>query len=160
MEKFKEEAAVNYKTNSKNISQEIFLVLKKKTHSGNIVTQSTQSYEEFKAVWDQDINLRERFLVLLLSRSNKVLGHYTVSMGGVNGTIVDPKLVFTPALLHGASAIILAHNHPSGNLIPSKADIAITKKIKEGGKLLDICVLDHIILTTEGYTSMADENLM
>lgn len=160
MEKFKEEASVDYKTNSKNISQEVFLVLDKKTNAGNTVTQSNQSYKEFKAIWDEDINLRERFIVLLLNRANKVLGHYVVSTGGFNGTVVDPKLVFIPALLHGASAVILAHNHPSGNLNPSKADISVTKKIVECGKFLDIPVLDHIIITNKSYTSMADENLM
>jgi len=157
-----EEELINYKNKKdKNFSQEIFLHLVKYREKGNVVTQSSSSYEELCNIWDDDINLRERFICLYLSRNNRVIGHYTVSVGAFNGTVVDPRLVFIPALLHGASAIILAHNHPSGNLTPSKADLDITKKIKDAGKMLDIPILDHIILTPEGeYTSLADEGLM
>jgi len=90
-----------------------------------------------------------------------MIGFFKVSTGAVDGSMVDPKVVFTTALnTPGTCAIILAHNHPSGNLKPSEQDITITKKLKEGGKILDIKLLDHLIITDEGYLSLNDENLM
>jgi DNA repair protein RadC len=84
-----------------------------------------------------------------------------VSQGGLAGTVVDPKVVFAAALKARASSLILAHNHPSGNLKPSQADTDLTNKIKQGGELLDIAILDHLILSPEGgYFSFADEGLM
>ncbi|MDX5422247.1 MAG: JAB domain-containing protein [Hymenobacteraceae bacterium] len=125
------------------------------------VTCSTDSYQVLKASWDRGkLEFVEQFKVLLLSRANKVLGLYEVSTGGVAGTVADPKLIFVAALKACASGIILCHNHPSGNLKPSQADLQLTKKIKQGGELLDIAVLDHLILTGEGYYSLADEGLL
>jgi len=89
-----------------------------------------------------------------------VLGIVEVSTGGIAGTVADPKLIFAAALKGAATEIILSHNHPSGNLAPSQADIDVTRKIKEGGKLLKIAVLDHIIITSERYFSFADEGLL
>lgn len=83
-----------------------------------------------------------------------------VSSAGVAGTVADPKVIFAAALKASASSIILAHNHPSGQLKPSSADIALTNKIKRGGEFLDIQVLDHLILSSEGYYSFADEGMM
>jgi DNA repair protein RadC len=102
----------------------------------------------------------EQFWVLLLSRSNEVMRKEQISSGGVSGTVADPKMIFKVALEHLASGIILVHNHPSGNLKPSHADIDLTKKIKEGGKLLDLPILDHLIFTNEGYFSFADEGML
>lgn len=102
----------------------------------------------------------EEFWVLLLSRANKVLEKVLISKGGVSGTVADPKIIFKAALEHQAANVILAHNHPSGNLKPSTQDISLTKKMKEGGKLLDIGVLDHVIFADRGYFSFADEGLM
>jgi DNA repair protein RadC len=96
---------------------------------------------------------------MLLNRANKVLGVLEISSGGISGTVADPKLIFAAALKAGASGLILSHNHPSSNLKPSQADISLTKKVKEGGTLLEIFVLDHIIVTSEGYYSFADENV-
>ncbi|WP_299760936.1 JAB domain-containing protein [uncultured Pontibacter sp.] len=125
------------------------------------VTSSTDSYQVLKASWDPGrLEFVEQFKVLLLSRANRVLGIYEVSTGGVGGTVADPKLIFAAALKACASGIILSHNHPSGNLKPSAADLQLTKKMKQGGELLDIAVLDHIILTSEGYYSLADEGLL
>lgn len=125
------------------------------------VTSSTDSYQVLKASWDTGkLEFVEQFKVLLLSRANRVLGIYEVSTGGVAGTVTDPKLIFAAALKACASGIILSHNHPSGNLKPSAADLLLTKKMKQGGELLDIAVLDHIILTSEGYYSLADEGLL
>lgn len=125
------------------------------------LNSSREVFKVFSESWNPDtIELYEQFKVLLLNRANRVIGLFEVSSGGVSGTIADPKLIFATALKATASAVILAHNHPSGNLKPSQADISLTKKIKEGGKLLDIEVLDHLIITTEGYYSFGDEGMM
>lgn len=89
-----------------------------------------------------------------------MLGVYVVSTGVVLATIADPKLIFAAAIKGSATAIILAHNHPSGQLKPSDADISLTKKLKEGGEFLEIPVLDHIIVTSENYYSFADEGVL
>ncbi len=99
----------------------------------------------------------EEFWVILLSRSHRLKGKVCVSRGGVSGTVVDMRLVFKPAIEQLASAIILVHNHPSGNLRPSQADIDLTKKAVRSGKLLDIHVYDHLIYTDEGFYSFADQ---
>lgn len=125
------------------------------------VTSSRIAYEVLLAGWDEDrIEFVEQFKILLVNTANRVLGVYEVSTGGVTGTVADPRLVFSAALKSNASGIILAHNHPSCNLKPSNEDIALTRKIAEGGKLLDIRVLDHLIVTPEGYYSFRDEGLL
>jgi len=102
----------------------------------------------------------EEFWILLLNRSNEVIAKKEISKGGVSGTVVDAKLVFNEALKQLASSIILCHNHPSGNLKPSQADIDLTRKIKAAGKTLDISVLDHLIVSEKGFYSFADEGMM
>ncbi len=125
------------------------------------ITSSYETYSELKRIWNDDIDLRERFIVLYLNRQNQIHGFYTVGIGGIAGVSVDVKLAILPALRSMSSGIILAHNHPSGNLNPSQADKQVTKKIKEAAKLFDIVVLDHLILTPDnGYYSFADEGLI
>ncbi|PZR39382.1 MAG: DNA repair protein [Azospira oryzae] len=125
------------------------------------ISSSRDAHEVLKRVWnDSVIELCEQFKVLFTNRANKVLGVFEVSTGGIAGTVADPKLIFVAALKAGATGLILSHNHPSGNLTPSHADIELTKKIKEGGRLLEIQVLDHIIITSESYYSFADEGLL
>ncbi|QIJ90185.1 UPF0758 family protein [Mesoflavibacter sp. HG96] len=125
------------------------------------ITNSKDSYELLLSCWSQrTIELQEEFKVLLLNRNHQVLGIYPLSKGGVSGTVVDAKLVFSVALKCNASSIIIAHNHPSGNLKPSEADIRLTQKLKEAGNYLDVKVLDHIILSREGYYSFVDESQM
>ncbi len=124
------------------------------------ITDSKKSYDFIKKFWHKDINIYESFFILLMNQANETMAYAKISQGGVAGTIVDVKIVAKYAVDCLASSVILAHNHPSGNPNPSRADISITKKIKEGLKLLDIKVLDHLIIFDEGYTSMADENLM
>jgi DNA repair protein RadC len=102
----------------------------------------------------------EQFWVLLLNRANQVVAKRMISTGGVAGTVVDVKMVFQPAIELLASGIILCHNHPSGNLQPSQADIDITRKIKRGATDLDIVLLDHIIISANGYYSFADEGAL
>lgn len=102
----------------------------------------------------------EAFWIILLNRANRVIRKHQISQGGVSGTVADPKIIFKVAVEELASGIILAHNHPSGNLTASQADIDLTKKLKESGKLLDIQVLDHIIIAGKKYFSFADEGLI
>ncbi|MBB6002470.1 RadC family protein [Arcicella rosea] len=102
----------------------------------------------------------EEFWIILLNRANDVIKCEKVSSGGVSGTIADPKMIFKIALEHLASGIILAHNHPSGNLNPSQADKDLTQKLKAAGNSLDISVLDHLIFTDKKYYSFADEGVM
>ncbi len=102
----------------------------------------------------------EQFWVIMLSRSNKVIQKRAISLGGISGTTADPKVIFKKALDDSASGIILVHNHPSGNLKPSHADIKLTQRMQQSGKLLEIPVLDHIIFTDDGYFSFADESLL
>lgn len=102
----------------------------------------------------------EEFWIIMLNKANVVIKKAQVSSGGVSGTIADPKIIFKKAVESLASAIILVHNHPSGNLKPSQADIMLTRKLKEAGKLLDIPVLDHLIFTDHNYYSFADEGMM
>ena len=99
----------------------------------------------------------EEMYMILLNTANKSLGYSKVSTGGVSGTIVDIKIIFQIALMGNASSFIIAHNHPSGNLKPSNADLILTRKIKEAGEIMEIKLLDHLILTKEGFMSMADE---
>jgi len=106
-----------------------------------------------------DLN-HEEFWILLLNQNSKVLGKELISKGGVAGTYADPKVIFNIALRYQAASIILAHNHPSGNLKPSQADIDLTKKMVNAGKLLDIKILDHLIVIDKGYYSMADEGVI
>jgi len=101
----------------------------------------------------------EEFWVLFLNNSNKVLYKTQVSKGGMTGTVVDVRIIFKLALEHNATALILTHNHPSGKLLASDADIQITKKIKIAGQQLDIPVLDHVIVTESSYYSFADEGI-
>ena len=142
---------------------EVELVYKSKVRPSERpqVSSSKEVYELLKRVWDENkIGLVEQFKILLLNQANRVLGIYEISTGGMTGTIADPKLVFIAALQAAAVNLVLAHNHPSGNLKPSRADIELTRKIKEGGRLLEINVLDHLIISTEAYYSMADEGAM
>lgn len=126
-----------------------------------VVSCSQHAYLVFKHYWDPNsIELREEFKLLLLNRGQRALGIINISTGGVAGTIADPKLIFSSALVANASGIIVAHNHPSGNLKPSEADLQLTKKLKAAGKLLDISVLDHIIITCDGYYSMSDNQII
>ena len=102
----------------------------------------------------------EEFWVLLLNRANVLMRQEKISSGGVAGTVADPKLIFKSALEHLASSLILVHNHPSGNRQPSAADLALTKKLQEGGGFLDLPILDHLIYTDQGYYSFADEGML
>ena len=121
------------------------------------ISTSADVFNLLRDPWYDTIEHHESFGVLLLARDNSVLGIHWVSHGGICGTVVDIRLVFQMAIKCLACSIVCCHNHPSGNKQPSSYDDEITKKIKEAGKILDIQLLDHIILTTETYYSYADE---
>lgn len=145
MENVIAEIQVSYNTNSR-VKQKI--------------TSSASAYEILKANWNEGrLELQEEFKVLLLNRANDVLGIYNMSMGSVSGTVVDIRLLIAVALKCNASGILICHNHPSGNLNPSEADIVITKKIKQASELFDIRMIDHIIITHLGYYSFLERGV-
>jgi DNA repair protein RadC len=102
----------------------------------------------------------EVFAVVFLNRANKINHYEIISEGGITGTVADPRIILKKALEHDAVSIVLCHNHPSGNLKPSRQDQELTHKIKEASGLFDIKVLDHIIVSEEGYYSFADEAML
>ncbi|MBA4145623.1 MAG: hypothetical protein C0523_07670 [Cytophaga sp.] len=122
------------------------------------INSSNDSFDQLKG--DLMDLPHEEFWVLLLNRANRLIKKKRVSEGGVSGTVADPKIIYKMALEELACGIIIAHNHPSGNLTASQSDLLLTKKLKEAGKLLEIQLLDHIIVAGPKYLSFADEGLM
>lgn len=130
-------------------------------HQRPAVRCSHDAFTLFQQVWSADrIALQEEFKVLLLNKAANVLGLYHAFSGGIDSTITDVRLIFTAALKAGATTLMVAHNHPSGKLQPSKADEVFTHKLKEVGNILDIRLLDHLIITIDRYFSFADEGLL
>lgn len=122
---------------------------------------SNDAANYFRQLFDADlIEYREEMILLLLNQANNTLGFIKISSGGITGTVCDPRMIFASALTSGATSIMVSHNHPSGSLKPSQQDIELTKTLVAGGKLLNIKVLDHIIVTNSGYYSFADEGLI
>ncbi|MDA9066248.1 DNA repair protein RadC [Flavobacteriales bacterium] len=122
------------------------------------VTSSQHLYEYIKPVLE-DLP-HEEFWIVLLSRANKIIGKQLIGRGGISETTADIKLIFKKSIESLASAIILAHNHPSGNLKPSQSDLNLTKKIKDAAKLFDISILDHLIIGDGNYYSFNDEGVL
>lgn len=142
---------------------EIDIVYKNKQPNGEmpVISTSRDAAGILRSVWDENkIELLEQFKVILLNHANKCLGVFSLSQGGISDVVADPRLIFMTALKAAATKIILAHNHPAGKLNPSNADLLLTRRIHSGGEILLIDVLDHIILSSEGYYSMADEGMM
>jgi len=122
------------------------------------IGSSTDAFKLLQPIFS-DLN-HEEFWILMLNQANCMIGKHLVSKGGMAGTVADPKIIFKIALEQNAASIILAHNHPSGNLKPSNEDLKITKKLVEAGKMLDLYVLDHLIMTNKSYYSFGDEGLI
>ena len=123
------------------------------------VTGSKDSADAFRIFWPAYEHI-EFSNLLMLNRQNQILGYHQLSKGGMTGAVVDVRVIFQVALKSSSTSIILAHNHPSGNLDVSDADRKITNQIKQAGVILDIPLLDHLIMTTDSYLSMADEGLL
>lgn len=134
---------------------------RRRSQEALVLPQITSSIKVFELMQPLigDLN-HEEFWVLFLNNSNKVVFKSNLSKGGLTGTVVDVRILFKMALEQQATGLILAHNHPSGKLKPSDADLSITEKIKDGAKLLEITLLDHLIITEHGYYSFADEGVL
>jgi DNA repair protein RadC len=124
------------------------------------IKDANDSAEFIKQFYQGDIEIYESFFLLLLNNANQTIGYAKISQGGVTSTVVDVKIIAKYVVDSLATNIILAHNHPSGNLNPSTADINITAKIKEAMKFFDVTVLDHIILTADSFYSFSNNDLM
>lgn len=126
-----------------------------------VIKRSQDAYDVFRGFFSGDtISLQESFAAMYLNRANKVIGVFMASKGGMTGTIADPRLILAVALKTAACSVMLCHNHPSGNLKPSRQDEELTTKIKEAGRYMDIKVIDHLILAEESFYSFADEGMM
>lgn len=152
--------------NSENLYKlaEVELIYRNKTKVSDRprVQTSREVYRLLKRSWDTNkIELLEQFKIVLTDRRNACIGIADISTGGVSGCVADPKIMFANALKARATGMIMAHNHPSGALKPSQADIELTQRMVKGGKYLDITVLDHLIVTSEDkYYSFSDEGMM
>jgi DNA repair protein RadC len=125
------------------------------------IRSSSTAYEILRQSWDINwLEMVEQFKILLLDQQNNCLALSTIATGGMSSCGVDPKVVFATALKTRATSLILAHNHPSENLQPSEPDKTLTRKLKQGGQLLNIAVLDHRIITPRNYFSFSDEGIM
>ena len=128
-----------------------------------VIFSSLEAYNLFIQFFPiSTIHLQERFLVMYMNRANRALGIYPISIGGITGTEADVRLILSVGLKIIASSIMLAHNHPSGNLKPSQSDIELTSKVKEAGKLVEIKLLDHLIISPveKDYYSFANEGFI
>jgi DNA repair protein RadC len=140
---------------------EITVSYKPKAGKKPVIVTSLDAFNIFRELYSPDtIYLQEQVSVLYLNRSNKVLGHYKASVGGITGTVADIRLILGVALKCTACSLILCHNHPSENIKPSRQDEDLTRKIKEAAKFMDIQVTDHLIITLQEYYSFADEGII
>lgn len=139
---------------------ELALTYNRTEPDGPKITRAEDLLKIIRPLYGDEIEVREKFFVIGVSRSNKLRSCFEVSAGGCAGCVVDPKLVFSRLLLDNCAAFICSHNHPSGNPSPSMADKNLTKTLKDGGKVLDIAMLDHIIVTADNHLSFADKMLI
>jgi DNA repair protein RadC len=149
-------------TKETNTVAEISVSYKPAITNKPIITSSGDAYTLIRKFFSDDtIHLQESFIVMYLNRASKVLGIYTASNGGINGTVADIRLILAVALKCAASNIILAHNHPSCSLKPSPQDVELTSKMREAAKIMDIRIVDHLIISpNDAYLSFADEGLL
>jgi DNA repair protein RadC len=134
----------------------------KASYKAESITTSLEAFSYLTEFYPKnEIGMQERFVILYLNRNNRPIGAAPMFKGGVSATIIDNKLIFATALKSLASGIILSHNHPSGSSKPSEEDRRVTQKIKDGCRLLEITLIDHLILTPDGnYLSFADEGII
>jgi DNA repair protein RadC len=139
---------------------EVSYIPKHKPYTGSVNTTADMAAFLKSIYRTSAFQLFESFYCVYINRANRVLGVAEISKGGITGTVADPRLILGIALKAGATSIVLSHNHPSGNLKPSKADEVMTQKIKQAAAFMDIVILDHIILSIEGFFSFAEEGLL
>ena len=149
--------------NAKAIAITAALELGRRRSGGNLLQRTKVTSSKEIAVYLRSIlkdNSNEVFAVLFLNQANKIKNFKIMSKGGITGTVADPRIILKQALDEGATSLVLSHNHPSGNLRPSRADQELTQKIKQAASYFDIKILDHIIVSDEGHYSFADEGLL
>ena len=139
---------------------EVEIVYKRKNFSKPKFQNSNQDYKILYPFFESVIDHHESFKILLCDNNNRILGVHHVSEGGLTGTVVDIRIIAQSIILSNAKSVVIAHNHPSGKLEPSSADIKITNKIKDMCQLIEVNLLDHIILTSDSYYSFCDENVL
>ena len=148
---------------AKSISIAAALELGRRRHASSslekTIVRSSRDIAQYLQATLKDFNY-EVFAVVFLNRANKINHFQIISKGGITGTVADPRIILKKALEEDATSIVLCHNHPSGNLLPSRADEELTKKIKEAASYFDIKVIDHIIVSEEGFYSFADEGML
>lgn len=145
----------------KNTISEIQLKYRPTKSMVTKISNSNDAYNCFLALWNNNtLELQEEFKILLLNRANEILGIYTLSVGGMAGTVVDLRLLFAVAIKSAAHSFIMAHNHPSGTLKPSEPDKRLFRKVKQAAEFLDVQVLDNLIITKDAYLSFADEGIV
>jgi DNA repair protein RadC len=143
-----------------NIS-EIELIYKPNKYLNTSISSSNEAVSIFREFWNPStIGYYEEFKIMYLDKANHVLGVYNHGKGGLNGVVVDVRMIFQAALIANSHSIIVAHNHPSENLNPSQPDKDLTKEIKEAGILLKIPLLDHLIITKDNYLSFAEKGYL
>lgn len=139
---------------------EYTIAYKSLSTEAHYVKSSLDAFDILNPHFAEYHGIKEAFYAIYLNRNNRIIGIHKCSDGGISSCLVDPRIVLKPAIELLASSVILAHNHPSGNIKPSQADRDLTQKIKDGAKLFDISVFDHVILTESTYLSFADEGLI
>ncbi len=155
------ETAINSSAWMKVSEVELIYKSKVKASQRPKISQSADAYLLFLQHWDDNkLELQEQFKVMFLNRAHRVLGICEISTGGISGPVADPKLIFSAALKAVSSCSLVAHNHPSGNLVSSRQAEELTGKLKQAGQFLDLPVLDHLIITNEGFLSFADQGLL
>ena len=147
---------MEYKSNISRVN----LVREKTDYKKVKITCSTDCEKYARQFYHEDIDIYESVFLILLNRANNTVGYAKISQGGVAGTVIDVKIICKYALDTLCSSVILVHNHPSGNTKASSQDLTITSKTKKALALIDVSLLDHIIITEEAYTSMADDGLI
>ncbi len=135
------------------------IVYSRKNKGKELITvkNSLDAYAVFKNIWSSQMETREEMYILYLNNANHVLGYYILSVGGITGTVADLRLIFSVALESLSTSIVMAHNHPTGNLKPSNSDIILTENIKDAGKMMSVPLIDHLIISSTEYFSFADE---
>ena len=143
-----------------SLLNELSITYTKKLFSNTSITNSKAANSLIREMYQHtssEVELKEYFFIVLLNRANEVIGYHKLSEGGICATLVDIRIAFATALKSLAVGMLLVHNHPSGNLKPSQQDIKLTKDFCKAGDLLEIKILDHLIISVEGYYSFADE---